>query len=236
MTTIPVQPAEPICPICKRRPVFVFDRRVREWGGECKPCGIVGPVAFTEMDAIKNWMHRYQETVTTQLVPLSVNEPIGFISTEHLADLENPEWCEKREVHANLWSTNNPPSRAVIPVYVAQPAELSPKPNKLDRQPIDANELERIAKNRPDDCFLTGSGVLKLIGGIRQLEQELRSLKEAIAQPDPVAQAEPLKDGEIAKVVNDLRDVALKFHNTQQLRERISQIVVPLLQSKGGAA
>ena len=61
-----VQPAEPICPLCMRRPVFVFDRRVREWGGECLPCGIVGPVAFTEMDAIKNWMHRYQETVTTQ--------------------------------------------------------------------------------------------------------------------------------------------------------------------------
>lgn len=51
-----------------------------------------------------------------------------------------------------------------------------------------------------------------------------------------VAQAEPLKDGEIAKIVNDLRDVALQFHGAQQLRERISQIVVPLLKSKGGAA
>ena len=64
----PVLPAEPICPLCKRRPVFVFDVRVREWSGECRPCGIVGPLAFTEMDAIKNWLHRYQETVTTQPV------------------------------------------------------------------------------------------------------------------------------------------------------------------------
>jgi hypothetical protein len=39
---------------------------------------------------------------------------------------------------------------------------------------IDANELERMAKERPDDSFLKGSGILKLIGGIRQLEGEMR--------------------------------------------------------------
>lgn len=57
----------------------------------------------------------------------------------------------------------------------------------------------------------------------------------ATPQPVPIAQAEPLSDGEIAKVVNELRDVALQFHSTQQLRERIAQVVVPLLQNKGGA-
>ena len=50
-------------------------------------------------------------------------------------------------------------------------------------QPIDANALEIMAKNRPDGYFLKGSGVLKLISGIRQLERELRSRKEAMAQP-----------------------------------------------------
>ena len=56
----------------------------------------------------------------------------------------------------------------------------------------------------------------------------------AIAQPvqlDAVVQAEQRKDGEIAKIVNDLRDVAVQFHAAQQLRERIAQIVVPLLQN-----
>lgn len=42
---------------------------------------------------------------------------------------------------------------------------------------LDANELERMAKARPDECFLKGSGVLKLIGAIRQLEAELRALR-----------------------------------------------------------
>lgn len=38
-----------------------------------------------------------------------------------------------------------------------------------------------------------------------------------------------MKDHEIAKTVNELRDIALQFHNTQQLRERIARVVVPLL-------
>jgi hypothetical protein len=42
---------------------------------------------------------------------------------------------------------------------------------------LDANELERMAKERPDECFLKGSGVLKLTGGIRQLERERDELR-----------------------------------------------------------
>ena len=47
---------------------------------------------------------------------------------------------------------------------------------------------------------------------------------------------QPLKDHEIAQVVNTLRDVALQFHGAQQLRERIAHIVVPLLKNAPQAA
>ncbi len=40
--------------------------------------------------------------------------------------------------------------------------------------PIDANKIEQIAKEYPDEFFLKGSGVLKLVGAIRQLEREAR--------------------------------------------------------------
>lgn len=40
---------------------------------------------------------------------------------------------------------------------------------------IDANKLEKMAKERPDECFLKGSGILKLTGAIRQLEQVIRN-------------------------------------------------------------
>lgn len=38
-----------------------------------------------------------------------------------------------------------------------------------------------------------------------------------------------MKDNEIALIVNQLRDIAVTFHNTQQLRERIAHVIVPLL-------
>jgi hypothetical protein len=44
---------------------------------------------------------------------------------------------------------------------------------------IDANKLEAMAKEMPDECFLKGSGVLKLIAAIRQLERELEQAKSA---------------------------------------------------------
>jgi len=47
---------------------------------------------------------------------------------------------------------------------------------------IDANDLERMAKERPDECFLKGSGVLKLTDGIRQIERKIREAERAHLQ------------------------------------------------------
>ena len=52
-------------------------------------------------------------------------------------------------------------------------------PQAVDGQ-INANDLERMAKERPGECFLKGSGILKLTGAIRTLEAEVAVLK---AQP-----------------------------------------------------
>ncbi|HET8870105.1 MAG TPA: hypothetical protein VFM48_06640, partial [Aquabacterium sp.] len=46
---------------------------------------------------------------------------------------------------------------------------------------------------------------------------------------------EPIKDHVIREAVNQLRDCAIKFHATQQLRERIAGIIVPLLKSTPAA-
>ena len=46
---------------------------------------------------------------------------------------------------------------------------------------------------------------------------------------DHVAAERRLKDHEIAKVVNDVTDVARTFHSTQQLRERIRDAMEPLI-------
>lgn len=44
----------------------------------------------------------------------------------------------------------------------------------------------------------------------------------------------PVKDHEIAHTVNALRDVALEYAHTAQLRERIAHIIVPLLKTHSG--
>lgn len=44
-----------------------------------------------------------------------------------------------------------------------------------------------------------------------------------------------LKDHEVAATVNGLRDIALRFHGTQQLRERIARFIVPLLKGESPA-
>lgn len=37
------------------------------------------------------------------------------------------------------------------------------------------------------------------------------------------------KDHEVAQLINQLRDVAIEFHDTQQLRERITRLVKPFV-------
>lgn len=42
-----------------------------------------------------------------------------------------------------------------------------------------------------------------------------------------------MKDHEIAKIVTELRDIAKEFGATQQLRNRISGYIVPILRGEG---
>jgi hypothetical protein len=56
--------------------------------------------------------------------------------------------------------------------------------------------------------------------------RELEALAAAPIQPEPAGFP---KDHEIAQAINSLRDIAIKYHATQQLRERIVGVVVPLV-------
>jgi hypothetical protein len=57
----------------------------------------------------------------------------------------------------------------------------------------------------------------------------VRVRAELVTNPLPPEAAPAVwKDHDTAKLVNDLRDVAIEFHDSQQLRERIAQIVRPV--------
>jgi hypothetical protein len=77
---------------------------------------------------------------------------------------------------------------------------------------LDANELERIAKERPDECFLKGSGVLKLIGGIRQLESELRALRACGERPRRLSDPESQPDVQrLLEEITSSKEAAITF-------------------------
>ncbi len=80
--------------------------------------------------------------------------------------------------------------------------------------------------------------LLSVRGELASREAEIALLKKALMdaeapQPTPTAQAAEsvLKDHQIAALVNELRDIAVQYHGTQQLRERIAQVVVPALRA-----
>jgi hypothetical protein len=84
---------------------------------------------------------------------------------------------------------------------------------------LDANELERMAKERPDKCFLKGSGVLKLTGGIRQLEAQLRIQRDLmlLAASDLESWMKSHgKDLATQETVKRLRDAALGVKASDQ--------------------
>ncbi|GEM_PF-3955776 len=57
--------------------------------------------------------------------------------------------------------------------------------------------------------------------------------KEIADNATPVAQTEPLKPHQFRELVNDLRDVARKYHSTEQLREQIAHTLRTTLVAQG---
>lgn len=68
-----------------------------------------------------------------------------------------------------------------------------------------------------------------IISGHRINEDDADWLRAAIQPSTGQVVPQQIKDHVIAQTVNKLRDVAIVFHGTQQLRERIAEVIVPLL-------
>ncbi len=56
------------------------------------------------------------------------------------------------------------------------------------------------------------------------IDKALAGTERASTQPAP-----SIPSHTIAQTVNELRDIAIQFHATGQLRERIAHVIVPLL-------
>ena len=92
----------------------------------------------------------------------------------------------------------------------------------LARMALAAMDSETVAENiRIADAL---DGLLwpnMAIGNKAVIQAAIEALRAYHAQPAPVV----LKDHQIRELVNQLRDIAIEYHGTQQLRERIAQAV-----------
>ncbi len=85
-------------------------------------------------------------------------------------------------------------------------------------------ELARIALDAMDSdpvAYMTYKGYLLHAGDPKLAEYSEPTPLYAAPQPAPVV----LKDHQIRELVNQLRDIAIEYHGTQQLRERIARVL-----------
>ena len=139
----------------------------------------------------------------------------------------------------------------------AQPA---PATQQAPQQEAPADELEEVLRERDDAEDFINELLDEVLGADRPewssaynrydamndvreritalhkpaVDKAWRRFESAMAapQPSPAPQADSvLKDHQIAALVNELRDIAVQYHGTQQLRERIAHVVVPVLRA-----
>jgi hypothetical protein len=68
-----------------------------------------------------------------------------------------------------------------------------------------------------------GSGYLFVGGDANKFADPRRQMMLYTAPPAPIA----MKDHQVRELVNELRDIAIEYHGTQQLRERLLEPSAP---------
>jgi hypothetical protein len=88
-------------------------------------------------------------------MPSPSAELIGYLSEESLEKLHDPEWRARRNVSTPIWAANNPPSRAVVPVYL-HPASPQPSAEPTDYAALELEHFgdpdKRTGIYHPDNC------------------------------------------------------------------------------------
>ena len=100
---------EPACPVCHATPIFSLDRRVHEWSGQCKRCGVEGSPATTEAEAKRLWIVWHHKKLYTT----PPTRPWVGLTDEEREEIENRPfsqndwlWFYTRAIEAKLKDKN----------------------------------------------------------------------------------------------------------------------------------
>ena len=169
----PLAPAvTPACPLCKQEPMFSLDRRVNEWSGTCRPCGIEGHPASTEAEARHKWVvwHHARAPQTTQWPVMTTTPTTESVEAVALATLGEPVATAHRVVEmiraaggvvhkdGNIFFTNvGMFNSACAALHTASAVAAAPtKISLLDYAIAVAHERER----RAPECNRDHAGVV----------------------------------------------------------------------------
>lgn len=120
----------------------------------------------------------------------------------------------------------------------AAPTDECPGPDDIQGWSVTVNVNARDILTIADNCLSGIENIEDFASVVRNCAEHLLSFignAQLVADP-PATEATAMSDAEIRETVNQLRDIAIQFHNTQQLRERIAHVVVPVLAKAGPAA
>jgi len=118
--------------------------------------------------------------------------------------------------------------------YGAVQAELDRQPRGLDADDIRnmKDALSWMGESTPEsleECEIDRFRLMRRL--IRAVLTSRDRAHEEVQKPEPATPAltSPVKDHDIREAVNQLRDVAIQYHHTGQLRSRIQEVVLPLM-------
>jgi hypothetical protein len=132
-------------------------------------------------------------------------------------------------------SAGEPLYRFVATVRAEPPApEHSAAPSSARRDTLCADDIEKLrqavswmGESTPESHEECGIHSLTLMR--RLIAATLAGRDFAYAENAASGESRPLPDREIGLAINKLRDTAVQFHHTQQLRSRLQDVVLPLI-------
>ncbi|QFZ84560.1 hypothetical protein GFK26_18195 [Variovorax paradoxus] len=128
------------------------------------------------------------------------------------------------------YQRNGTPDSLMAPLLLQDPIQLLMQEQKSGGYASSARAEEPASSAGVADALKAFVAIQPLQYGahgtrdvdITRWHEAHRAAVSVLAQPAP---AQRLKDHQIAKLVNDLRDVAKEYGQSQQLRERIAEVV-----------
>jgi hypothetical protein len=115
---------------------------------------------FKDMALLKSQVARLQSLAATPQPQAAPQEPVAYITENTLANLLDETWKAQRNLPAHAWTTNNPPSRAIVPLYASPQEPTDARAKALEEAAKICDQIARPeGKRHPTKGYYVDDGV-----------------------------------------------------------------------------